>query len=98
VVKACRQLGFQSPLDVRWWRMSHFRNAVMERAGALSSKAWKWLFGGGPAQEPACTCGLPLPLLEKYTFTFVSERTAGYWLGQCRQCHTIFWEEASSHP
>jgi hypothetical protein len=98
VVKACQQLGFQSPLDVRWWRMSQFRSAWAERSGVRSSKAWQWLFGGGLPREPTCTCGQPLPLLEKYTFTFVSERTAGYWLGQCRRCHLIFWEEASSSP
>jgi hypothetical protein len=90
VVHACEGLGFRSPLDVRWCRMSHFPG---DREGGTGMFPWKLLFGAGQPQEKACTCGVPLPALEKYTFTLVSAKVSDYFLGQCRRCHTVFWEE-----
>jgi hypothetical protein len=92
VVRACQKLGFRAPLDVRWHRMSHF---LHERANSLAAASlpWKILFGPGEEAIQACTCGHPLPVLEKYAFTFISERQAEYLLGQCSRCRTIFWDE-----
>ncbi len=89
VVSACQRLGFHLPLDVRWCRMSHFLATTGAGSGMLG-----WFFGRSHSQDKRCACGQPVPTLDRYTFTFKSERQALYLLGQCRRCHTIFWEEA----
>jgi hypothetical protein len=90
VVGACQKVGFRSPLDVRWCRLSHF---LAERSGRLNTRRGAQVFDTKPAQEKTCTCGEPLPRLEKCAITFVLERVADYLLGQCRRCGTMFWEE-----
>jgi hypothetical protein len=91
-VQACEG-GFESPLDVRWSRMSHFLARPVDQSGMFGLGAWEWLFGRKPPPVKTCACGGPLPALEHYTFTFRSERQAHYLLGQCRRCHTIYWEQ-----
>ncbi len=86
VVAACEGLGFQAPLDVRWCRTSH---SQADRA----SKLLGWFHGKGRPEQRTCTCGQSLPLLEPYTFPFISEKRVVYFLGQCRRCRTIYWEE-----
>ncbi len=86
VVEACERLGFHAPLDVRWCRVSHFLAA---RGNTFS----RWFFGKGQPEGWTCNCGRSLPPLEPCTFTFASERKAVYYLGQCRKCWTIYWEE-----
>ena len=87
VVDACAPLGFQTPLDVRWCQMRHF---LAEKSGR---PFWEKFFRKGQPEGRNCFCGRSLPRLESYTFTFSSERKAVYFLGQCRQCQTIYWEE-----
>jgi hypothetical protein len=87
IVKACQKLGFQSPLDVRWCRMSEFLAAPTKGPGMLG-----WLFGISRSPDKHCSCDEPLPRVEQYRFGFVSGRTATYLLGQCRRCRTIYWE------
>lgn len=89
VVRACEELGFVSPLDVRWCRISHAHDGR-----PLGRDAWQWLFGTGKGQGQTCACGRPLPPLERYKFTFNSDAEALYLLGQCRQCRTVYWEDA----
>jgi hypothetical protein len=93
VVRACQELGFRSPLDVRWCRMSHFLARHGEQSRILALEAWAWLFGRRRSSGKACACGQPLPTLERYIFTFESKTQTVYLLGQCRRCHTIFWEK-----
>jgi hypothetical protein len=93
VVKACQRLGFQSPLDVRWCRLSQALGAVPERSASL--QAWIAFFWGDQAEDSTCLCGHPLPMLERYTFNFASGKAADYFLGQCWRCRTIIWEQAS---
>ena len=90
VVGACQRLGFRSPLDVRWCRLSRFLAARSSRPGTPPGAQ---VFDTKPAQETTCTCGEPLPKLEKYAITFVLEKVVDYRLGQCRRCGTMFWEE-----
>jgi hypothetical protein len=97
VVMACARLGFQSPLDVVWLRMSHFTQNRRQRAGSAALHPWLWLFGSH-TPNTGCRCGQPLPILEDYTFTFASEKKAHYLLGQCHRCRTIFWEEGPVSP
>jgi hypothetical protein len=93
VVRACQGLGFHLPLDVRWCCMSHFLARHGEQSGIFGLGAWAWLFGRSHSPDKRCVCGQPLPALERYTFTFESERQAVYLLGQCRRCYRVFWEE-----
>ena len=90
VVGACQRLGFRSPPDVRWCRLSHFLAA---RSSRPSTPAAAQVFDTKPAQETSCTCDEPLPKLEQYAITFVLEKVADYRLGECRRCGTMFWEE-----
>jgi hypothetical protein len=93
VVRACQGLGFHLPLDVRWCRMRTFLERHGEQWGIFGLEAWGWLFGRSHSPDKKCDCGQALPVLERFTFTFKSKRQAVYLLGQCRRCHTIFWEE-----
>jgi hypothetical protein len=88
VVKACQELGFYSPLDVRWCRRSH----ALASRGAGSSGILGWLFGRTRSPDKKCACGQLLPGVERYQFAFASGRTATYLLGQCGRCHRVFWE------
>jgi hypothetical protein len=90
VVQACQGLGFQTPLDVRWYRLSRFPGV---RDGLRGLLPWK-LFFGKNQPRPTCSCGQPLPVLEKYAFTFRTHKVKNYLLGQCPRCRTVFWEEA----
>jgi hypothetical protein len=54
VVAACGKLGFQSPLDVRWCRTSHFLGGQREPGGGFHPLLW--LFGGSqPNSRRTCT-------------------------------------------
>jgi hypothetical protein len=87
VVAACEELGFQSPLDVRWCRMRTLLVAPSAGSGLLG-----WLFGRSHSAG-RCACGQPFPTLQRYILTFKSKMQALYLLGQCRRCHKIFWEK-----
>jgi hypothetical protein len=92
-VEACGKLGFQSPLDVRWCRMSHFRGGRREPADGFH--LLRWQFGDSKNRKTTCTCGQPLPMMECYTVILASKKEDRYLLGQCRRCRTMFWEEVS---
>jgi hypothetical protein len=98
IVGACQTLGFLSPLDVRWCRLSHFRDVERERSGVPGFHPWTWLFGSNAAVKTNCPCGQSLPMMERCTFTFPSGRVAHYYIGQCSLCHAIYWEELTSNP
>ena len=93
IVDACARLEFQSPWDVRWCRLSDFLSTHQRAHRRFGFHPLRWLFG---AQAPriTCSCGRPLPRMERCTFTFESQEQAQYLLGQCAGCRTIFWDEA----
>jgi hypothetical protein len=94
IVHACQSLGFHSPLDVRWCRMSHVpRRKGVDMDGRRGIGLWQWLFSKGLPTWKACVCGKPLPTLDLYSFTLFSDLTTDIHLGQCRKCRTIFWEK-----
>jgi hypothetical protein len=93
IVKACRKLGYQSPLDVRWCRTSHFLGCLRETGGGFHP--WRWLFGGSLNPKTTCTCGEPLPKAKNCICTFQSRKECHYLLGQCLRCRTMYWEEVS---
>jgi hypothetical protein len=83
VVRACEKHTFRSPADVRWARL--------ERPAGNGSGELPAL----PGRGPACSCGQPMPSLEVCTFIFfVTGKHVSYFLGQCRRCGTMFWENA----
>src|SRR5262249_52174852 len=86
VVQACHQLGFQTPEDVRWCRWAN--SAGWSR---LIRQPLKVL--GGMSADRNCSCGQPLPELERYQFTLSNGTHQFYHLGQCRRCRTMFWEQ-----
>jgi hypothetical protein len=93
VVRASRNVGIRDPEDVRWCQTSRFVNEGTERvkAGLFHFLAWESLLG---RSQTACSCRAPLPLRERYTFTFSTGREETYVLGQCPRCGTVFWEAA----
>jgi hypothetical protein len=74
--------------------MKHLPNLHFRVRTVLSIEAWKLLFKVSNLPGKTCLCGRSLPLLERYSFTFRSERKADYFLGQCPGCRNIYWEEA----
>jgi hypothetical protein len=46
------------------------------------------------SSEGHCLCGQVLPRLDKCAFTLLSGKELHYFLGQCKRCRTVFWEEA----
>jgi hypothetical protein len=87
IVRAGRGLGFYRPEDVRWCRMSHVRTEHGSRWEMLNPLNWKAALGGGvrTPREVSSSCGL---------FICGTGAQAIYLLGQCRRCHTVFWEGA----
>lgn len=96
IVQACRRIGFQSPEDVCWCRMRHFRTwhpgwrEFVRRPLKVLSRLTQ--------TARTCFCGQSIPRLQKYVFTFESGREESYFIGQCDQCRTIFWEEGEGVP
>jgi hypothetical protein len=93
IVRECETVGLQSPLDVRWCRMTLF---LAEYAVQKLRKAsiWQRLLGAPEIRALSCACGEGLPGLGKYLFEFSSGRKETYFLGQCPRCRTIFWDDA----
>jgi hypothetical protein len=98
VVEGCARLGFESPLDVRWCRVNHLLVRHDGPAQVSRLGAWKWLFARKSLPRRACSCGGPLPALGQYIVTLGSGRKVDYFLGQCRQCRTIFWDRKEPLP
>ncbi len=96
IVAACERLDLQSPLDVRWCRLSRFLNGRQRAATRHEGGFWKRLFGRNTPKPEACDCGHSLPLLTRAEFVYSSQRVAVYFLGQCPRCRTIFWENGLS--
>jgi hypothetical protein len=93
IVKACQDLGFRSPLDVRWARLSQANEDTVKAHGLLTSLAWGLLIGRGALPDRTCICGAPLLPLQRHTFLLTPGRQVDYLLTQCFRCHTIFWRD-----
>ncbi|HZU38628.1 MAG TPA: hypothetical protein VFA18_22065 [Gemmataceae bacterium] len=87
VVRACSELGIQTPEDVRWCRLSHWLNGPHGLQRLLQAK--------GRSAERQCLCGSSLPHMQGYLFTFNTGKEVFYLLGQCSRCHTVFWDWAA---
>jgi hypothetical protein len=89
IVRACTQLGFVRPEDVRWCRLSQF---LADQAG------WRELCRTLPWDvllvNRSCSCGDRLPRLRRCLFSASTGESFTYLLGQCARCRAIFWEES----
>jgi hypothetical protein len=92
IVRACQRLGMESPEDVRWCRLSKMSEKLSDWGQAFLHP-WKLFSATEPQAIKACRCGEVFPLLERCTFTLLSGREESYLIGQCKKCHTIFWED-----
>ena len=93
IIQACARIGVGSPEDVRWCRMSHYLDERGAFGDFLTAQPWK-SFLGTRGNRTQCFCGKRLPALEKCTFTFITGREVSYFIGQCRRCRTVFWDDA----
>jgi hypothetical protein len=94
IVQACRRIGFTSPEDVRWCRLSEFAHPTPGWKSLFQAETWKRLLAGHGVEGKTCSCGANLPILDRVTFTFTTGLEATYMLGQCSRCQTVFWEES----
>jgi hypothetical protein len=92
IVQACERLGFQTPLDVRWCRMSRFPEAPEERPSLFSLRAWKQLLGLVVPRSVACRCGRRVSRLRKFRFVLAPRTKLTYLFGQCAGCATVHWD------
>jgi hypothetical protein len=90
IAQACERLGFESPLDVRWLRLSYLRG----EGGKGPQAAWLQAVRRDRGREGSCTCGQPLPALVEAVFVLAPGKEMAYLLGQCARCRTIFWDKA----
>jgi hypothetical protein len=96
IIQACNRIGIQRPEDVRWCRMSHYLSGEDGRKDSLHFAPWKTMFSAtSKASRLNCACGHALPILEKCTFTFITGREASYFIGQCKRCLRIYWDETT---
>jgi hypothetical protein len=93
IVWACEDVGFRSPLDVRWCRLSTFLEQRPDWWHLLWREPWKVFGSRGPAGKPHCSCGHELPEMERVDFAYPYGKHTQYLLGQCPCCLTMFWEE-----
>lgn len=92
IVRACSGLGFHQAEDVRWCRVSKF---LLDKSNRSNLHMLSWMVFPGPGQvEGTCSCGEPLPRLEKCVFLLRSGAELTYLLGQCPRCRSMFWDEA----
>ncbi len=89
--EACGKLGYQSPLDVPWCRISHFLGNQCE--AGVGFHLLGWLFSGSQHRMTTCTCGQPLPIMESCIAIYETGEDGHYLLGQCSRCRKMFWEE-----
>jgi hypothetical protein len=96
VVQACQGLSLQTPLDVRWCRLSHFLREHGDKEPASANRLWNWLWWRSQPKT-TCNCGEPLPHLQRYPLADFAESVGHLLLGQCRRYRTILWEIRITH-
>jgi hypothetical protein len=95
IVRACRLLGFRTPEDVRWYRVSGTQRPQSTRIGWIGFKFMRSFFGKVAPKSPTCICGHPSPKTKTYAFTLFTGAKVRLMLGQCERCKTISWRERS---
>ncbi len=93
IVRACVELGFENPLDVRWLRLDPIPNGSDSSKSFLTLKAWTDALGLSRPMVRICSCGQRHPKLDRCTFILRSGLEVNYLLGQCQRCKTVFWQQ-----
>jgi hypothetical protein len=93
IVETSREIGMQTPEDVRWTRLS---NLIKERArGSVPGHVLSLFWPSSSMGRLTCVCHKELPILEECIFTYPGEGEWTVLLGQCSQCRTIIWESGN---
>src|SRR6516165_6606718 len=90
IVRGCRDLGLETPLDVRWLRLDHVADGRYSPRHLRRVQAWTAALGLTRPARPTCSCGQALPSVERCTFILRSGIQVDYLLGQCARCKTIY--------
>src|SRR5437899_12885084 len=72
IVQACRIVGMRTPEDVRWCRLSQFRETYAQQLELFKPHTWKAMWSMPELDGSRCSCGQQMPRLEKITFTYLS--------------------------
>src|SRR5262245_56190762 len=93
IVRACGEVGIQSPEDVAWHRVRHYQAAQKAWRSLFHVETWRIFLGVEGDEQASCGCGEPLPALERYTFLLSNGDQRHYHLGQCSRCRCIYWDQ-----
>jgi hypothetical protein len=93
IVRGCAELGFEQPLDVRWLRLDRVLGSRDSATSFLTTQAWTEAIGFTRQGERRCSCGQPLPALDRCTFILRSGTQFDYLVGQCSRCKTVYWQQ-----
>jgi hypothetical protein len=94
VVRHCQDVGFLSPLDVRWRRLEQASPTIMGWRRWLLLAFWK-RWSRRAATGPTCACGTPLPAMRRFRYLDLEGVATDYLLGQCPHCRTMLWNQLS---
>ena len=94
IVQACWQIGFESPEDVRWSRLSHHRSRLAAWRQLAKFTPFHVFLVNRDLGNGVCTCGKALPALQNYVFTLATGEEYSCFLAQCSRCRSVYWEEA----
>jgi hypothetical protein len=90
VVQVTRQLGLQTPEDVRWLEAGGVLARKGKPGAGLVYQRWNERLVLADRVE-TCSCGGSLPFLNGYQFTLGNGKDVFYAFGQCGRCQTIYW-------
>lgn len=96
IVRACGEVGIQSPEDVAWHRLPNYLSAQKPLPSLFQVETWRIFLGMDADGQPRCRCGEPLPALERYTFLLSNGNQFHYLLGQCSRCRSVYWDQEES--
>jgi hypothetical protein len=91
VVRHCQEVGFDSPLDVRWRRLSQAQPATAGWRHWLG--LWKRYLGRTGSAGLTCVCGTTLPEMRRFRYLDVAGMATDYLFGQCAHCRTMLWNQ-----
>jgi hypothetical protein len=77
---------------VRWCNVGQVLGEHLSWRGAFQFLTSDGAMNVNLRLEQPCRCGRTLPGLELYTFLLATGEEVGYFLGQCRRCRRIYWE------
>jgi len=92
VVRACSQIGIETPEDVRWCQLNQSLSVPAAWRHIAQFAPWN-VFLPANQTDVLCNCGGRMPGLRQYTFTFNNDDELCLALVQCPRCRTVYWED-----